>query len=136
MAVLNNEESLALLALLIGDIEGSPFHPLFSSEQYQMILDNSKGRIQDAVKTAAITASMVVAGYSTKEQIGDFVIVNDYAQTYLKSLNFLMSNPANRLPENLMPWSANTGECQIKLLQTVPDCCPEQYRETTCGYAR
>lgn len=125
---ISNEESLALLALLIGDIEGTPFHPLFSREQYQLILDNSQGRIQDAVKTAAISASMVVAGFSTKEQIGDFVIVNEYAQAYLKSLNFLMKNPANRLPENLMPWSANTGECQIKLLQTVPNCCPAKFR--------
>lgn len=126
---LTDLEKQALVALLIGDIEGTPFYPLLTPEQYQMILDTVSGSVQDAVKTAAITVSMIVAGYSTREQIGDFVIVNDYAQTYLKSLEFLMKNPANRLPANLMPWSASTGECQIQLLKTIPDCCPQRFRE-------
>lgn len=128
---MSDEQKRALLALLIGDIPNTPFYPIFKPAEYDLFLNNNSGSVDASVPEAAISAAMIVGGYNSREQIGDFVLVNDYATNYLKALKFLMSNKVRKLPANLMPWSASIGQCQIELLKTVPDCCPAALK--ACG---
>ena len=122
---MTDEEKVALLRLLIADTEKSPFYPLFSSEELLQLINLSGGDVRKASITAAISASMMVGSYSSREQIGDLVIVNDYAKNYAAALNHLITNPSFLIPDNLIPWSdtskANILLTRLNLGCTTPD---------------
>ena len=122
---MTDEEKIALLRLLIADTEKSPFYPLFSQEELQQLLNLAGGDVRKASVTAAISASMTLGAYNSREQIGDLVIVNDYAKNYAAALKHLITNPSFLIPDNLVPWS-DTSKSNILLTRlnlgcTTPD---------------
>lgn len=114
---MTDEQKKAFIALRIGDVASNEFYPLFTQDEYQMFLDNTGGDIDKAVMMAAISASMLVSSMSTREQIFDVVIENDYSRNYLRALEMLIKNPVVKLPSGLMPWSASDGCDKIQLLK-------------------
>lgn len=118
---MTDEEKIALIKIMIGDVPSSPFYPLFSDADYQKWLTMYNGDIDKTVRTAAISASMVMATVDSREVIGDLIIENESASNYIKALNLLIANPTKALPDGLMPWSANDGSDPIKLLD-YPEC--------------
>lgn len=107
---MTDDEKIALIALLIGDIQGSPYYPLFSQEQYKQFLLMAKGNVDKAVVSAAISASFVVSTESTREAIGDLSISSSTGTNYLKALQFLITNSNKQIPSGLMPWVGGLGQ--------------------------
>jgi hypothetical protein len=128
---MTDEEKIALIKLMIGDVPASPFYPLFSDTDYGKWLAMYNGDIDKTVRTAAISASMFMATVESREVIGDLVLENEIANNYIKALNLLIANPTKSLPDGLMPWTANDGSDPIKLLD-YPECKDTKPR-TFCG---
>ena len=116
---------------LIGDTPASPFYPQLSDEQIQGFLDLTGGNILAAARYAAISISMTIASYNTREKAGNIEVWNEYARNYLDALKNLISNPGNIIPGGLMPWSANKG-CGNKLL-SIELCDGDDSCATPCG---
>ena len=100
--------------LLIGDVEGSPFYMLFEDEEIQQFLDMTGQNVFQAARLAAIAASFQLAGWNTRERVGEEEIWNSLSTQYMKALDYLINNPATLIPNGLFPWSANT--CPSKLM--------------------
>lgn len=103
----NEDEILAkisFLALLIGDIEGGPYYPMFTEEQYRTFLTAAKGDVSKASVLVAISAGFMVSGESSREQIGELSISSSTASNYLKLLDYLVKNAGKTPPPFLMPW--------------------------------
>ena len=126
---MTDEEKIALIKVMVGDVPSNPFYPLFAD--YQKWLAMYNGDIDKTVRTAAISASMFMATVDSREVIGDLVIENEIASNYIKALNLLIANPSKSDPDGLMPWSANDGSDPIKLLN-YPEC-KDQKSRTFCG---
>ena len=107
---MSDEEKKMMIALMLGDIEGSPYYPLFTDAQYGQFLAMGKGSVNSAVVFAAISASFIVSSESTREQIGDLSIARSTGTNYLKALDYLVKNAKSQIPANLMPWVGGLGE--------------------------
>lgn len=107
---MTDDEKVAMIALMLGDIEGSPYYPLFSTEQYKQFLLMGKGSVNTAVVSAAISASFIVSSESTREVIGDLSISRSTGAGYLKALDYLIKSTNKQIPAGLMPWVGGLGE--------------------------
>lgn len=107
---MTDEEKIATIALMLGDIEGSPYYPLFTEEQYRKFLSMGKGSVNAAVVSAAISASFIVSSESTREVIGDLSISRSTGTNYLKALDYLIKNTNKQIPAGLMPWVGGLDE--------------------------
>lgn len=99
--------------LLIGDIPGSPFYPLYTDEQIQEFLDLSNQNIQQAARLAAISASFILAGWSTRERTGDIEVWNSLSSQYLKTLENVINNPGLDLPNGMMPYAGGISWADV-----------------------
>lgn len=115
--------------ILIGNLPSNPFYPIFSPEEIQQFLDMTNQNVFAAARLAAISASFSIAGYSTRETVGDITVWNDYAKNYLAALSNFINNPSTLIPIGLMPWSAN--KCPSKLM-SIEVCDGDNCREATC----
>lgn len=114
---MTDEEKIAYIALVLGDIEGGPYYPMFTPEQYAMFLKAGKGDVNKALVTAAISANFLVSGESSREVIGELQIASSTSTNYLKLLDYLISTVGKVPPSNLMPWFAGIdGPDKNKLL--------------------
>lgn len=104
---MTDEEKASLLALLISDIPGNPYYPIFTAVQYGQFLMMAKGSVERAVVPAAISASMIIGSDYTREVIGDLQLASSSGSNYLKALEMLIKNKGKSLPDGLMPWSAS-----------------------------
>lgn len=107
--------------LLIGDIPGSPFYPLYTDEQIQEFLDLSNGNIQQAARLAAISASFILAGWSTRERTGDIEVWNSLSTQYLKALDNVINNPILELPNGMMPYAGGISWADVCANNRNPD---------------
>ena len=115
--------------LLIGNTVGNPFYPIYNDEEIQQFLDLNNQNVYQAARMAAISASFTIAGYSTRESVGDIEIWNDYAKNYLAALGNFINNPTVLIPMGLMPWSANS--CPSKLMN-IEVCDGDICKEAAC----
>lgn len=104
---MTDEEKISLLALMISDIPGNPYYPIFTEDQYLQFLKLSKGKVEKAVVYAAISACMIIGSSYTREVIGDLQLTNNSGANYMKALELLIKNNGTSLPDGLMPWSAS-----------------------------
>lgn len=108
--------------LLIGDIAASPFYPLFTSEEIQQFLDLNGQNIRQAARMAAISASMLLAGYNTREITGDIHVYNEVSSQYRRALeNFINDSSAGNLPNGLMPYASGISWEDICANNANPD---------------
>lgn len=108
---MTDEEKIALLALMLGDIPGGPYYPMFTEEQYLQFLKLGRGDVNRAAVYAAISAGYFVGGESSREVIGDLSISNSTGGNYLKLLDYLINNVGRIPPPGLMPWFAGADRC-------------------------
>lgn len=130
---MTDEEKISLLALMIGDIPGGPYYPMFTPEQYTQFLKAGKGNVNQAAVLSAISAGYMVSGENSREMIGELQISSSTAANYIKLLDYLISTAGRIPPDNLMPWFAGADECdQNKLLnyQRCDDPCKTFYGDT------
>ncbi len=108
---MTDEEKIALLALMLGDIPGGPYYPMFTEDQYLQFLVLGHGDVNRAAVYAAISAGYMVSGESSREVIGELQISSNTATGYLKLLDYLISNVGKVPPAGLMPWFAGQDSC-------------------------
>lgn len=108
---MTDAEKISLLALMIGDIEGGPYYPMFTEAQYLQFLTLSKGDVNKASVYAAMSASFIVSGESSREVIGELAISNSTGTNYLKVLDYLIATAGKVPPTALMPWFAGMDTC-------------------------
>lgn len=108
---MTDDEKISLLALMIGDIPGGPYYPMFTPEQYAQFLTLSRGNVNQASVYAAMSAGFIVSGESTREVIGELQIASSTASNYLKLLDYLIKTAGKVPPEALMPWFAGADSC-------------------------
>ncbi|ANA49256.1 hypothetical protein PMW_131 [Pseudomonas phage phiPMW] len=113
MAQMTDDEKIAFIALMLGDIPGGPYYPMFTPEQYASFLKASSGNLSRAIMLAALSASYQLAGESSRETIGELSISNSTSSNYLKLLDFLQKEVGKIPPQSMMPWFAGMNE---------PDC--------------
>lgn len=109
------EEKIAFIKLRIGDVTTNPIFPMFTDDEYTMVLDTVSGSIDKATRIMAISATMIIGSISTREVIGDLTIENTFAPNYLKAMDYLIKDPVAKLPPNLMPWVAGLDKKPTKL---------------------
>lgn len=126
---MDEQTKIELLKLMIGDIQSSPFYPLFEDEQYISFLLLAGGNVLKAVRWAAISASMVVGGYNTRERTGDIEVWNSYGTNYLAALKLLLSNSTANIPDGLMPWAAGMSRQELIGYAMNPDRVPNKLTE-------
>lgn len=129
---MTDEEKRQMIALMLGDIAGSPYYPLFTDAQYGQFLAMGKGSVNSAVVFAAISASFIVSSEATREVIGDLSISKSTGTNYLKALDYLVKNAKSQIPANLMPWVGGLGErnklLDFRLCDRKPLVCDTQPR--------
>lgn len=113
-------EDILTVRLLIGDVEGSPFYPLFTDADIEKFLTLTNNNVYAAARLAAISASFQLSAWSTRERTADIEVWNSVSTNYLKALDYFIKNPGALIPNGLMPWTANKG-CPSKLL-TIEVC--------------
>src|SRR5690625_34898 len=121
---LTEEEKINRVRLLIGDVESSPFYPLYTDGEVDGFLDMAGGDVCQAAKLAAISAAFQFAGINTREITGDIEVWNSLSTQYLKALDYLITNPSLGIPSGLIPWMHTTSMCNltsIKLCSEEPD---------------
>lgn len=122
---MTEEEKLSLIALMLGDIEGGPYYPMFTEDQYRQFLKAGRGDVNRAVVFAAISAGYLVSGESSREVIGDLQISSSSSSNYLKLLDYLISTAGKVPPPNLMPWFAGQDEPDRNKLLNFARCDPK-----------
>lgn len=121
MNELTDEEKIQLIRLLIGDISTSPFYPLFQDDDLYPFLTVTSGDVMNAAKFAAISASMMLAGWSTRERTGSIEVWNSLSTNYLKALDYLINNSNKTIPNGLMPWAAGISRVEMEQMLCDPD---------------
>lgn len=121
MNELTDEEKIGLIRILIADIPSSPFYPLFCDDQLYSFLLLTGGNVPDAAKYAAISASMMLAGWSTRERTGSIEVWNSLSSNYLKALDYLINNSNKQIPNGLMPWGAGISRVEMEQMLCDPD---------------
>lgn len=112
---MTDEEKIALIKLLIGDVPNSPFYPLFADGDLQNLLDMNGGDVYKAARMAAISASMQLSGWNTRERVGDLEWANQLSTNYIKALEMFIKNPDVAIPSGIVPWYGSKNSCS-KLL--------------------
>lgn len=132
-----DEEKISLIALMIGDIPGGPYYPMFTPEQYAQFLKAAKGDVSRSAVLSAISAGYLVAGESSREVIGELQISSSTSANYLKLLDYLVATAGKVPPENLMPWFAGADKCDTNKLIQFERCPTKQWQhivgEPSCG---
>ncbi len=119
---MTEEEKIALLALMLGDVPGGPYYPMFTEDQYKQFLVLGKGDVNRSAVYAAISAGYMVSGESSREVIGELQISSSTGANYLKLLDYLISNVGRVPPAGLMPWFGNDGVCDKNKLLNYRVC--------------
>lgn len=122
---MTDEEKASLLALMIGDIPGGPYYPMFTPEQYAQFLKLSSGNVNRAVVYAAMSAGFFVSGESSREVIGELQISSSTGANYIKLLDYLIKTAGSVPPPNLMPWMAGADSCGRNALLDFSRCDPK-----------
>ena len=132
------EEKIAFIKLRIGDVATNPIFPMFTDEEYTMVLGTVKEDIDKATRIMAISATMIIGSINTREVIGDLTIENTFAPNYLKAMDYLINDPVAKIPANLMPWVAGLDAKPLKLdkaadLSCEGQCNPWKFGSHPCG---
>lgn len=114
-------DPILAVRLLIGDVPTSPFYQLFTDQEIQVFLDLNSGNIQAAARMAAISASMQLAAWSTRERTGDIEVWSSLSSNYLKALDYLINNPTGNIPNGLMPWAGGISKKEVCQNNRNPD---------------
>lgn len=109
------EDKIAFIKLRIGDVTTNPIWPMFTDEEYEVVLNGVGGNIERATRMMAISATMIVGSVNTREVVGDIEVQNVFAPNYLKALDYLINDPGAKIPANLMPWVAGMDSRPTKI---------------------
>ena len=111
-----------VVRLLIGDTPTSPFYQLFTDEEIQQFLDLNGGNVRQASRMAAIAASMQLAGWTSRERVGDIEVWSNLSTQYLKALENLINDSSSAsIPNGLMPYASGISWSDMCANNANPD---------------
>lgn len=119
---MTDDDKISIIALMIGDIPGGPYYPLFTEDQYRQFLAAARGDVNKGAIYAAISAGYVVSGESSREVIGELQISSSTSANYIKLLDYLIATAGKVPPPNMMPWFAGADSCQKNKLLEFTRC--------------
>lgn len=124
---MTDDEKIALIALMIGDIPGGPYYPMFTEDQYKQFLAAARGDVNQATVYAAMSAGFFVSGESSREAIGELSMSASTSTNYIKLLDYLIKTVGKIPPSALMPWFAGADECDKNKLLNFQLCDPKDF---------
>jgi hypothetical protein len=129
---MTDEEKISNIALILGDIPGGPYYPMFTEEQYKQFLAMGKGDVNRALMYAAISATYFTSGESSREVIGELQISSSTSANYMKLLDYIKDSFGKIPPPNLMPWFAGADKRDCNKLLDFSRCDkPLRWQKTT-----
>lgn len=127
------KDLVALVRVLIGDVEGSVFFPILSDEEIESLLEIEDWNPMKAARRAAMSIAFMLSTNNYKERTDEIEVVNMAASEYRKVLSmFLDSSGSVNLPSDIRPYAAgisksdyckSTNSCDIRrspLVQITP----------------
>lgn len=115
-------EKIAMVRLLIGDVEGSIFYPILSDEEIVRYLILENWDVMRAARRAATTVAFMLSTVSYRERTGDLEVWNNASIEYRKVLEmFLDESGSANLPANLKPYAAGISVSDVEAANCNPD---------------
>ena len=108
--------------LLCGDTVGSPFYQMLSDEEVQFFLDINGGNVKAAARQAAVSISLQLAGWTSRERVGDIEVWSNLSTAYLKALENLINDSSSAsIPNGLMPYASGISWVDVNTNNANPD---------------
>lgn len=107
---MTDDEKIAIMALMLGDVPGGPYYPLFTPEQYAQFLKLAKGDVNRAMVFAAMSAAFQLSGESSREVIGELSVSSSTSASFIKLLDYLIKETGKIPPPSMMPWFGGMNE--------------------------
>lgn len=98
--------------VMIGDVEGTPFHPILQDDHIDFALELSNGNLLQASKRAGIWAAQQIASFPIKEYVGDTEIWTNYPAEYRQALELLLDD-SKVIPSGLWPYAAGISYSDV-----------------------
>lgn len=100
------ERILKMVKIMLGDIEGNPFYPLLTDEDYIVILEQFKWNYRRALATLGLTIVGMSAGWNTRERVGMEEIENNFSKNYQWYLGRLLDDINSPSGLNIQPYAS------------------------------
>lgn len=107
------EKKILLLRLLLGDVEGSPFYPILTDEEYYTLLDHYRWDVFRASRQAGYSILFYLTKVNYREKTGDIEVWNLAAMEYRKALNDYIGDRSANLPQDLRPWVGGVSASEM-----------------------
>lgn len=118
-------DDILAVRLAVGDVPGNPFYPLLDDAAYESILTRTNNDINQSAKFAASSIGFMIAGWNTRETVGDLSFTNDFARNYQRMLQLVLTSPGLiTIPEGIFPWSASADTSSKLLSVDICECSP------------
>lgn len=109
------KNKIALLRLLVGDTERSPFYPVLEDEEYAKMLEFVNWDVEKAILRTAQTIAFLMVTVNTRERTGDIEVWNNASSEYRKALETLINKPHSyqNLPSKIAPYAAGISRLDV-----------------------
>lgn len=108
------EKAILLLRITLGDVPGSPFYPILSDEEYEVLLEANNWNIKKSARAAGFSIVFYLTQSNYRERTGDIEVWNLAATEYRKALlDLLNENSAANLPSDLRPYVGGVSAKEV-----------------------
>lgn len=115
-------EKIALVRLLVGDVEASIFYPILTDEDIAKLLKLEGWNVLKAARRAAITIAFSLSSFPYRERTGNIEVWNNASIEYKKVLDmFIDESGAVNLPASLIPYAAGISKEDVARANCNPD---------------
>ncbi|MCK9530491.1 MAG: hypothetical protein M0R77_08020 [Gammaproteobacteria bacterium] len=116
------EAKIALLRIMLGDVESSVFYPILTDEEYYLVLELNNWNVKKAARQAGFSIVFYLSQVNYRERTGDIEVWNNASIEYRKALqDFLDENSLANLPLDLKPWVGGTSAKEVCKLIHDPE---------------
>lgn len=102
----DQEKILSMVKVLLGDIEGNPYYPMMTDEQYVEILEFFNWSWKKAIGNLGLSILAMSSGWNTRETVGLETIENNFNKNYQAYLNKLLDGVNSISQLNITPYAA------------------------------
>ena len=99
------ERILTMVKIMLGDLDGNPFHPLLADEEYIIILEQFNWNWRRAVPMLGYTIQAMSAGWFTRERTGDIEVELDFGKNFKAYLANLLEDLNSPKNINISPYA-------------------------------
>lgn len=131
------EKILNMVKILLGDIEGNPYYPMMTDEQYVEILEFFNWEWKKAISSLGLSILGMSSGWNTRETVGLETIENNFNKNYAAYLGKLLDNLTSVAQINITPYASGISWKDWCANYLNPDnIVPELAKIKSCGCKR